>query len=61
MAIKYNVNYDPKYPWRPQYPWDNCPVCFENFDLSCKCSHCGSGHSDYDLYRVDPDDFRQGS
>lgn len=61
MAIKHNVNYDPKYPWRPQCLWDFCPACFENFDFDHKCDNCGNGHPEQNLYRVDPDDFRQGS
>lgn len=52
MAIKHNTNYDPKYPWRPKYYWDNCPKCFEHFDIPIvPCDNCGSGHKDYDLNR----------
>lgn len=55
MAQKYNTNYDPKYPWRQTMNWDHCPGCFENFDLTFKCDHCGSGHADYDSNRKEED------
>lgn len=36
---------NPKYPWRPSRAWENCPACFERFDLDT-CDHCGSGYAD---------------
>lgn len=53
MAVKYGVEYDPKYPWRPPHAWSNCPGCFENFDFNFKCNHCGSGHDNFDPNRTE--------
>lgn len=33
------------YPFKPAHAFDNCPACFENFDINFKCEHCGSGHA----------------
>lgn len=49
MAVLHNTDYDPKYPWRPAYYWDQCLNCFENFDMDHKCDRCGSGHEDRDV------------
>ena len=43
---------NPKYPWKPSHGWDNCPGCFEQFDLKT-CDHCGSGHPD-EYVEVEP-------
>ncbi len=36
---------NPKYPFKQQDGWDNCPACFEDFSLD-PCTHCGSGFDD---------------
>jgi hypothetical protein len=43
MKTLHNTTYNPLYPWRPQYFWDHCHVCFENFDMTFQCHNCGSG------------------
>lgn len=48
----FNTTYNPNYPWIPKYYFDQCPACFENFDLEYKCDHCGPGHPD-DLLNED--------
>ena len=36
---------NPKYPFKQCGPWENCPICFEDFSLT-PCTNCGNGFED---------------
>lgn len=46
------MSFNPDFPWRPAFAWDNCPACFENFSME-PCDNCGGGHEHKPFDRVD--------